>query len=1416
LKRRSAPKKKFLKVIPWPILTVLLSVTIFSGILNPPNVRAGGLPLTVGKVQFTINDYGVITNSIAWNWITQTHFVYRSYLALYHDAYPTGGGGTDIATGYGTGTGDFTVDEPNVYLQSDTVQETYSSFTQTGVSGVSNDLKIYQTAFSQEAENWAILKWKIENVYGTDITDLRVGMNFRTRIDDTPMDDVDQWNSIDSVYYIEDSTTGSTVMGLASADSLVPIDIYYGNPAGIAGAVDPADDKTMHQAMMGNQVHGASDEISCMVGWNVGTLPAGDNVTLPLVISFGTRYQDIAWAVARAREFLVLQSIGMVITEIQDFASTDNVKIEVYNNGEIPMSTSEIYLSPSIFETWDTGVWSSTTFSPGEYSVYSLGPGEAFASMEGGSLSLRYSTGYELDSISFGQEGPAPDPLRDETIARYWNGVTYLDEWVRDPTPTFGARNDRMGILNPPPVILNEVVFDTALPENRFIELYYPGTVTVSMAGWTLVVDSEYLLPPTIMNPLKRYFVLRGEDFPMDFGMDDGSTSGDNVYLYDGSGRLVDMVGWSAPHVSGQSMERVTNQAQWGYEGYDDASSGSNGWRFNANPTPQILTIGPDQSKMVDVGQIATYDVDLYYFGSGSDVLDIVFVSSLGWTTTVTDASYNPLTDYDGDTIPDSGLMGTGYLLGLKVEVTAPVDPASGNINTVYVTATSSVNINVMGTVTLRTTAVVPPYVVLNESADPDTVWLKGSSVFPQETTVTLNVTGAGTPLMWFVPQDTVFVIDNSGSMQWNDPSGLRLTGAKSYVDMMKVPDRAATVQFSGSAFLVGGHHLTWNYPQVKTDIDSFPPPGGGTNIPAGLSIATDELIGYGDSDHIWVEILLTDGRNSGGSDADTILEAQRAAANGVIIFTIGLLVGGDVNEPLLQQVAAITGGEYHQAPTADALEDIYLGIFQQIMNIAGTKIDDPMNPNPMIRNVVPSYINIVPGTFRDENSNPLPPDVVTPNPDGSTTLDWNVEKIFINESWIVKFQVTSSMGGYVPVDVYPDSRVNYTKWDNSTESIPFPETMINVLIPEPVNPPILDIQADENDVHLTWTIPGANVSYYLVYRAPDQRGFDFSTPIYSTLSDPNPTRTDWTDLGAAFPTPKEYYYAVRAVNNLGIKSITSNTVGKFTRSFEAGLNSFSLPLEPLTDRNIEWYASSIPNTAYIDWMDNTDHWVRHMRGDPVTRSAPMRIGEGFQIFLYDQATFTFVGTPASMIRYQEGLGSPVDFRKGITVQVIIDDIKLFWRSAVGADGYVIYRTDDRMDFHLSALTPIATLGAGTSDWTDFGAISNPATWYYMVVSLNSGGIEGSSTYSVGVASISYKEGHNAMGLPLKHSGWWTLDHYCENIQTATGMSYMTTGIWKFHSTEMPAGVYDPFIEQGEGYQLSLDGIPSRYTYIGY
>lgn len=79
--------------------------------------------------------------------------------------------------------------------------------------------------------------------------------------------------------------------------------------------------------------------------------------------------------------------------------------------------------------------------------------------------------------------------------------------------------------------------------------------------------------------------------------------------------------------------------------------------------------------------------------------------------------------------------------------------------------------------------------------------------------------------------------------------------------------------------------------------------------------------------------ILLSDGRRTSG--VDTLEAAKMAADRGVRIYVIGLgSPGGTVtedmpiylqlDEPTLREVARMTGGEYHQAGTAEALRSVY------------------------------------------------------------------------------------------------------------------------------------------------------------------------------------------------------------------------------------------------------------------------------------------------------------------------------------------------------------------------------------------------------------------------------------------------------------------------------------------------------------
>ncbi|HTD82049.1 MAG TPA: vWA domain-containing protein [Thermoplasmata archaeon] len=231
-----------------------------------------------------------------------------------------------------------------------------------------------------------------------------------------------------------------------------------------------------------------------------------------------------------------------------------------------------------------------------------------------------------------------------------------------------------------------------------------------------------------------------------------------------------------------------------------------------------------------------------------------------------------------------------------------------------------------------------------------------GVSPLQAPTTGTLTFDpSVGTAQMWFtfvphfrrgevthVDQDIILAIDSSGSMAQNDPSRLRISGAKEYIGRLSCPDHVAIVDFDNDAFLtkqnVGGapHHLTMvshncfpNFDEAKTDVDTIDQ-SGSTNYGAALLVANNELLGYGDKNRARVIILLTDGQNTccpNQQGGDTLAQAQarRARDNGIVIYTIGL--GSDVDTTMLQYIADTTGGTYYAAPTAASIRWIYYEI---------------------------------------------------------------------------------------------------------------------------------------------------------------------------------------------------------------------------------------------------------------------------------------------------------------------------------------------------------------------------------------------------------------------------------------------------------------------------------------------------------
>jgi hypothetical protein len=348
-----------------------------------------------------------------------------------------------------------------------------------------------------------------------------------------------------------------------------------------------------------------------------------------------------------------------------------------------------------------------------------------------------------------------------------------------------------------------------------------------------------------------------------------------------------------------------------------------------------------------------------------------------------------------------------------------------------------------------------PPYLEVGKSASPNPNCGRA--------TVTLTVTGAGQPAEERLPVDVMLIIDRSESMSTGNKLGDAKAAAQYFITQLdSSKDRVGLVSYSDSAALNQG--LTSNFATVNNKINALSSTGGYTNIGAAINTANQELATNGRSQAVLVEILLTDGlpnRPYGGASAnfnEASAEyargfAQAAHDDGITLYTIGL---GSSNDPATgisqyflddnsasghtynpgdpaghpyseDGLAFIGGGHFYLAPTSGDLESIFAEISEEItINIAGTDV--------WVTDVLPDGVNYVSGSA-----------VPAPDSISGQTLKWNLGSISIGDTKTITLDVTFDDLGSQLVDVYPDSRVDYTNYLGNSASKEFDEKSVTV-----------------------------------------------------------------------------------------------------------------------------------------------------------------------------------------------------------------------------------------------------------------------------------------------------------------------------------------------------------------------------------
>ena len=812
--------------------------------------------------------------------------------------------------------------------------------------------------------------------------------------------------------------------------------------------------------------------------------------------------------------FSAYEISDIIITEVRD-SPNGSEQVELYNDGEGAVSVAGWQL---IVDGATVDLTPMSSIPAGAYrTVGDPATSDLMKDItlgdEGGYVQLQNPSATVKDSVYYGQLGPAPDPLDTESVARVYSGGSYLSVWTRAVVPTFGAPNGGSEPITNPPVVLNEVLFNAANPTRRFIELYFRSVGSRNIGGYILAGDAAYTLPPVILTTANPFYVIWPSQAPGLFSQ--MTAGGDNLYLYESGGAMLDMVGWSSAHSQDYSMARIPDGFGTA-NGYNDPTSVVAGWQFNMVPSVPLVLINPRQTKGGDLGTRVFFILTVTNKEPVDSYANIqVQPGPQGWATTLYKADgVTPLADSpgDADTIPDTGLLAPEGQIDIQVAVDVPLVPQTQDWETCNIVATIAGDPTARASVPLTTN--VYPYMSPAASVNPSVIWIENSPptppFSPKETTMTLSITGRGTAMFKQRPQDTVLLMDSSGSMGDNDRNGRRLDAAMHYVDLLAVPDRAAVVDFDADAILVGNDHLSSNYPLIKQNIGSIDS-WGSTNLYDPIRIATDELLTYGERSHIWVEIMLTDGDEQEHHTGQQILsQAQRAADNGIVIFTVGLVdSGGGMNETLLQEIARITGGIYMRAETASDLDAIYALIGQTVKNMAGYD-DDVTDDIPMISVLLPDYIHYV-----GASANPSPN--YMGNFSGRMNLQWNLSALSINETWTATFRVTSGRNGTnIEGEILPDSRVTYIRYDYTRVSIPFPQVYLEVRAPPPPPPTPVNYTITRNPAMGNVSVNGKNYSYGTIFPWYSGEVYDISVLDPDMVSGGSRWVFDnWSDGGA-------------------------------------------------------------------------------------------------------------------------------------------------------------------------------------------------------------------------------------------------------------------------------------------------------------
>jgi uncharacterized protein YegL len=200
------------------------------------------------------------------------------------------------------------------------------------------------------------------------------------------------------------------------------------------------------------------------------------------------------------------------------------------------------------------------------------------------------------------------------------------------------------------------------------------------------------------------------------------------------------------------------------------------------------------------------------------------------------------------------------------------------------------------------------------------------------------------------IPMDVVFLLDQSGSMEGNDPDNVRLVAVQTFINLMQGAsrggrDKAAVIEFGSSAqglypatSAAVAPGLTNDYNAIIAALEAKNL--NCTNIEKAMKLANDTLIQHGTNPTKLV-VLLTDGCPTTNypdwgclqdfQQQETIVNVHVpiAVQNGIRYYTVGLGNIGDLCPSLIRDLIAVpTHGQFFHATAPSQLPGFFSQIF--------------------------------------------------------------------------------------------------------------------------------------------------------------------------------------------------------------------------------------------------------------------------------------------------------------------------------------------------------------------------------------------------------------------------------------------------------------------------------------------------------